>query len=43
LLVADEAGVLHLCPIIEPASRWYAVMTKSDWMPSLVVGEPAGE
>ena len=37
LLVADEAGWLRVYPVVEPASRWYAVMTKSEWMPYLRV------
>ena len=43
LLVADEAGVLRVYPMVEPASRWYATMTKSDWMPRIVVGETTAE
>ena len=43
LLVADEAGRLRVYPIVEPASRWYAVMTLSDWMPRIVVGETTAE
>ena len=36
LLVSDEAGVLRVYPIVDLASRWYAVMTRPDWMPCLV-------
>ena len=39
LLVSDEAGLLRVYPVVEPASHWYAFMTRSDWMPCLVVGE----
>jgi len=43
LLVADEAGLLRVYPVVEPASRWYAVRTNSDWMPCVVVGGTTGE
>ena len=33
LVVADEQGVRHVYPILEPASPYYATMTKSAWMP----------
>jgi hypothetical protein len=39
LLVADETSLLRVYPVVEPASRWYATMTRSDWMPCLVDSE----
>jgi hypothetical protein len=36
LLVADEKGLLRVYPLVEPASHYYAVMTRSDWMPVLI-------
>ena len=36
LAVADEQAVRHVYPILEPASPYYATMTKSAWMPWLV-------
>ena len=36
LLVPDEKGEKRVYIICEPASPYYGVMTKSQWMPSLV-------
>ena len=36
LLVADELGVERVFPLVEPAAHYYAVMTRSDWMPVLI-------
>ena len=36
LVVADEKGVRHAYPIVEPSSHVYAIMCKSQWMPCLV-------
>ena len=36
LLVADEEGTQHVYAILEPASNYYGVMTKAEWMPALV-------
>ena len=36
LLVRDEAGLLRVYPLVEPASHYYGVMTPSDWMPCLL-------
>ena len=36
LLVRDEAGLLRVYPLVEPASHYFRVMTRSGWMPCLV-------
>jgi hypothetical protein len=36
ILVADESGVEHVYVVCEPASHYYRVMTRSDWMPVLL-------
>lgn len=36
LLVRDEAGRPHVYVVIEPASHYYEIMTKSRWMPVLI-------
>jgi hypothetical protein len=36
LLVRDERGEPVVYPLVEPASRYYLVMTRSEWMPVLV-------
>jgi hypothetical protein len=36
LLVRDEAGLARVYPLVEPASHYHAVMTRSDWMPVLI-------
>ena len=36
LLVRDEAGQPRAYPLVEPASHYHAVMTRSDWMPVLI-------
>ncbi len=36
LLVRDEHGEPVVCPMLEPASHYYGVMTRSPWMPVLV-------
>ena len=33
LIVADERGERRVYVIVEPASHYYAIMTKSRWMP----------
>src|SRR5262245_56555103 len=35
LLVTDEAGVERVYPICEPATHYYRVITRSNWMPVL--------
>jgi hypothetical protein len=36
VVVQDERGSLVVYPVVEPASHYYAVMTRSVWMPVLV-------
>jgi hypothetical protein len=36
LAVWDEFGLLRAYPLVEPATHYYQVMTRSDWMPCLV-------
>jgi hypothetical protein len=36
LLVRDETGVERVYLICEPASHYYRIMTRSDWMPVLI-------
>lgn len=36
LLVWDERGEPVVYPLVEPASHYYHVMTRSEWMPVLV-------
>ena len=36
LLVVDEHGTPRVYLICEPASHYYQVMTRSDWMPVLI-------
>jgi hypothetical protein len=36
LLIEDELGIPRVYLICEPASHYYRVMTRSDWMPVLV-------
>jgi hypothetical protein len=36
LAVRDEQGRAVVFPVCEPASRYYAVMTRSAWMPVLI-------
>ncbi len=36
LLVKDERGEPAVYPLVEPASHYYQVMTKSEWMPVLI-------
>jgi hypothetical protein len=36
VLVCDENGVPRAYLLCEPASHYYAVMTRSAWMPALV-------
>lgn len=38
VLVHDERGVPRVYVVCEPASHYYRVMTRSDWMP-LLIGE----
>jgi hypothetical protein len=38
VLVRDEGGVERVYLVCEPASHYYRVMTRSDWMP-LLIGE----
>src|ERR1700722_9744246 len=33
LLVKDEHGLPRVYPVVEPASHYYQIMTKSAWMP----------
>ena len=35
LLVKDETGLLRVFLLTEPASHYYKVMTRADWMPCL--------
>jgi hypothetical protein len=34
--VWDERGLLRAYPLVEPATHYYRIMTRSDWMPCLV-------
>ena len=36
ILVQDEKGGTRVYPVCEPASHYYKVMTRSEWMPVLV-------
>jgi hypothetical protein len=36
LAVWDEHGLLRAYPLVEPATHYYRVMTRSEWMPCLV-------
>ena len=36
LLVSDEQGLMRVFPLVESATDYYKVMTRSDWMPALV-------
>ena len=36
VLVSDERGAAHVYPLCEPASHYYRVMTRSEWMPVLI-------
>jgi hypothetical protein len=36
VVVRDEQGRPKVYPIVEPATHYYEVMTRSEWMPSLV-------
>ena len=42
LVVTDEKGERRVYVVCEPASHYYATMTKADWMPCLI-GEEVGE
>ena len=36
MLVSDEGGAARVYLVCEPASHYYAVMTRSEWMPVLI-------
>jgi hypothetical protein len=36
VVVRDERGAPAVYPLVEPASHYYRVMTRSAWMPALV-------
>lgn len=42
VLVQDERGQEHIYLLIQPASHYYNVMTRSEWMPVLIDETPAG-